>query len=159
MVQDKLREQGERLRQFRKAKGLKLREIAEKIEIAVSAVGRWETGKQAIPVSRLKNICAEFGLNRTWLETGKGDMFVKAETFKDQMKAMFNELSPENQAIWLECAAEIVKAGSDTKNGGGNAVRKLYELLKVKHDRKTKSSGVNATIIGDGNEQNIRVQK
>lgn len=149
----------DRLKELRKRLGLKQRDVAERLEMNVGTVGAWECGSEKIPKTRLYQICNEYNVSRDWLERGEGDMFVKAETFKDQMKAMFNELSPENQAIWLECAAEIVKAGSDTKNGGGNAVRKLYELLKVKHDRKTKSSGVNATIIGDGNEQNIRVQK
>lgn len=149
----------DRLKLFRKKLGLKQRDVAERLEMNVGTVGSWECGGEKVPKTRIYQLCKEFNINRTWLETGEGEMFEKAETFKDQMKAMFNELSPENQAIWLECAAEIVKAGSDTKNGGGNAVRKLYELLKVKHDRKAKSSGVNATIIGDGNEQNIRVQK
>ena len=149
----------DRLKQLRKKLNLKQREMAKALRVTVSAYGAWETGRDTIPEARLCMLCKEYNVREEWLTTGEGEMFVKAETFKDQMKAMFNELSPENQAIWLECAAEIVKAGSDTKNGGGNAVRKLYELLKVKHDRKTKSSGVNATIIGDGNEQNIRVQK
>lgn len=149
----------DRLKEWRNQRGLKQRDVAEALNVNVGLVGSWECGRQKVPDYRIDQICTKFGVSRDWLERGEGEMFVKAETFKDQMKAMFNELSPENQAIWLECAAEIVKAGSDTKNGGGNAVRKLYELLKVKHDRKTKSSGVNATIIGDGNEQNIRVQK
>ena len=149
----------DRLKELRKRLGLKQRDVAERLEMNVGTVGAWECGSENIPKTRIYQICKEYNVRKEWLIDGEGEMFVKAETFKDQMKAMFNELSPENQAIWLECAAEIVKAGSDTKNGGGNAVRKLYELLKVKHDRKTKSSGVNATIIGDGNEQNIRVQK
>lgn len=149
----------DRLKELRKRLGLKQRDVAERLEVSVGLIGAWECGSDTIPKTRIYQLCNEYNVSRDWLERGEGEMFVKAETFKDQMKAMFNELSPENQAIWLECAAEIVKAGSDTKNGGGNAVRKLYELLKVKHDRKTKSSGVNATIIGDGNEQNIRVQK
>lgn len=149
----------DRLKQLRQSLSIKQRELAERLGVQVGLIGNWESGARPIPKTRIYQICKEYNVREEWLTTGEGEMFVKAETFKDQMKAMFNELSPENQAIWLECAAEIVKAGSDTKNGGGNAVRKLYELLKVKHDRKTKSSGVNATIIGDGNEQNIRVQK
>ncbi|MBQ4195423.1 MAG: hypothetical protein II622_04860, partial [Thermoguttaceae bacterium] len=93
-------------------------------------------------------ICAEFGLNRTWLETGEGEMFVpepepEETSFEDEMYKMYQQLSPEYQEVWKNLA-ELILNGNPTD-----------ESIK---EGATPKPIVNAVINGDNNEQNIRVK-
>ena len=147
MDNDKLKAQGERLRLVRNKLGLKLRDIADAIEIAVSAVGRWETGKQAIPVARLKNICTEYNVNRAWLETGEGEMFLPKEEpdinqiLRDHIVKMVKELPEVYQEFWCECAEAILKAKNVHE-----AIKRVNETFEKTHEtRKVEFSGNNST--------------
>ena len=81
----------DRLKQFRKARGLKQRDIAEKLGVDVSNVGGWESGRNTIPKTRIYQLCNEYDVNQTWLETGEGEMFKpeREEPDVDEIKRMF----------------------------------------------------------------------
>lgn len=81
----------EQLKPLRKALNLTQTEFGERIGISRSAVNAHEQGKVAIAPDRAKAICSEFSVNPVWLETGKGEMFVKpANTFIDELAAKYN---------------------------------------------------------------------
>lgn len=81
----------EQLKPLRKALGLSQTEFGEKIGISRSAVNAHEQGKVVIGADRAKAICAEFNVNPEWLQTGKGEMFVKpANTFIDELAEKYN---------------------------------------------------------------------
>ena len=63
-----------RLKEMRKALNLRQREVADKLRIHTGMVGNWESGVH-VPVTRVYQICNEFGVRREWLEEGKGEMF------------------------------------------------------------------------------------
>ena len=65
----------DRLKQLRKELGIKQRELAERLGVDVSLIGKWETGQQSIPKSRLKHIYREFHVRPEWMENGEGAMF------------------------------------------------------------------------------------
>ena len=46
----------ERIRRLRKGKGLNQKELAEKLEVSVDSVRRWEQGKRSPDVEMLRNI-------------------------------------------------------------------------------------------------------
>lgn len=77
-----------RLKELRKRLGLKQREVAERLDVNVSAVGHWEAGSQKIPNYRLDQICTKYNVRREWLEYGEGEMF---EPEKDDFEARFVE--------------------------------------------------------------------
>ena len=64
----------ERIKAVRKASGLNQANFGTKIGIGMSAVSLLESGTNNPSDQTLKLICSEFGINRHWLETGKGDM-------------------------------------------------------------------------------------
>lgn len=68
-------EMKDRLKELRKVLDIKQREVAEKINVSVGLVGRWEAGLQPVPEHNVYRICKEFGVRREWLETGEGEMF------------------------------------------------------------------------------------
>lgn len=82
----------DRLKQLRKTLDLKQRDIAERLGVNVGLIGAWECGKQAIPKTRIYQLCKEYNVNRTWLETGEGEMFEpKVEPDVDEIKRQFVE--------------------------------------------------------------------
>ena len=76
-----------RLKELRKALGLKQREVAERLGVDVGLIGSWEIGRP-IPKVRKYQICKEYNVRREWLETGEGEMF---EPKKDDFEARFVE--------------------------------------------------------------------
>ncbi|MDO5308683.1 MAG: helix-turn-helix transcriptional regulator [Planctomycetia bacterium] len=109
----------ERFIRARKAIGLKQREVAERLGIKVGVVGGWECGKNRIPDARLYQFCNEFNVNRTWLETGEGEMFTKERLepqnpdaiviTKQELLEGFAKLSPETQRMILNALYEVYK--------------------------------------------------
>lgn len=101
-----------RLKELRKALGIKQRELAERLGVAVGLVGRWETGQQTIATTRIYQICNEYNVNRDWLERGEGEMFKPKLTEQDKFVQMFttlyDDLSPEYQAVFRRVAREIL---------------------------------------------------
>jgi transcriptional regulator with XRE-family HTH domain len=90
-------EMKDRLKELRKTLNLKQREVAERLDVAVSVVGGWEAGVQAIPSTRIYQLCKEYNVRREWLETGVGEMFEPEATFEEKLanaaSALFDGLS------------------------------------------------------------------
>lgn len=64
-----------RIKEARKAKGLTLKQLGTLLGISESAVSNIERGRNKPSGSTLMLLCDNLGVNREWLETGKGDMF------------------------------------------------------------------------------------
>lgn len=110
----------DRMKRLRKALGLKQREIAERLGVAVSNVGGWEAGLTPIPKIRIYQLSKEYGVNGEWLETGRGEMFLHPPKPQDQALqeaalALFNELSPEAQTAVLAALRERIEAERQDK--------------------------------------------
>ncbi|MBQ9875163.1 MAG: helix-turn-helix transcriptional regulator [Thermoguttaceae bacterium] len=98
----------DRLKQFRKALGLKQREIAERLGVRVGNVGDWEAGSKPMPKTRVYQLCKEFRVRREWLESGEGEMFEPepdvrpleeyddVDVIKESIRRIYN-LLPENK--------------------------------------------------------------
>ena len=102
----------DRLKIARLALGLKQREIAEKLGVSTGRVGSWECGESMSGQARLYQFCNEFKINRAWIETGEGEMFVhevkEVPSFEDEMYEMYLQLSPEKQEAWRRLAVRIL---------------------------------------------------
>ncbi len=57
----------DRLKALRKALGLKQREVAERLGVTVGIVGGWECGRDAIPQTRIYQLCKEYNVRRAGL--------------------------------------------------------------------------------------------
>lgn len=110
-----------RLKELRKALGIKQRQLAERLEMETGTIGKWEAGMQPVPKPRIYQICKEYGVRREWLETGNGPMFEEGaqpvsvdEQLEASARSLFQELSPRGQAAVLRVLAEMV---SDCASG------------------------------------------
>lgn len=70
----------QRIHEVRKANGLTMEEFGNYIGIQKSAVSRIESGSSTPGEQTVILICDRFGINRTWLETGEGEMLKHQET-------------------------------------------------------------------------------
>lgn len=60
---------------IRRVVGLTLNKFGARLGVGDGLVCNWELGKNEISPKRQEQICAEFGVNPTWLATGEGEMF------------------------------------------------------------------------------------
>lgn len=74
----------ERLVMLRKELKLTQSEFAKKIQISRSHLSGIENGSKSFTERVVSDICREFDVNRTWLETGEGDMFIDILTEMDE---------------------------------------------------------------------------
>lgn len=104
----------ERLKQLRKALGLKQRQLAERLGVTIGLVGNWEAGSQPISKPRIYQICKEFGVRREWLEDGKGEWleppsdarkleeFSDAELSAEMFNRIYNKLTDDLKLLFIK---------------------------------------------------------
>lgn len=81
----------EQLRPLRKALKLTQTDFGAKIGVSRNVINAHEQGNVDVPIDRAKAICAEFGVNMEWLQTGQGEMFSKpADTFIDELAEKYD---------------------------------------------------------------------
>lgn len=68
---------GERLKKVREAHRMPQDRFAQMVGTTSSAISRYEGGLRSVPVPIIMSVCREFNVNRTWLETGEGEMLVE----------------------------------------------------------------------------------
>ncbi|MCC0644664.1 helix-turn-helix domain-containing protein [Clostridioides sp. ZZV14-6150] len=66
-----------RLIELRKTLGHTQEEVAKSIKISRSNYGNIETGKVKPTERVISDICDLYNVNKEWLETGKGEMFIE----------------------------------------------------------------------------------
>ena len=151
-----MEEMKDRLKAVREELGLKQRELAERLGVSTGRVGSWECGLAAPGKTRLYQLCNEFHVSQTWLETGEGEMFVEPDVnqiFREQIVKMFEELPEDYKKLWLSCARAVVEANGCT-NTAINDINKAVEEFENR-DVGTK---VDTTINGSHNTTNINVK-
>lgn len=62
-----------KIRQFRKEAGLRLKDLAEEINISINTISRWENGVGSISVGNLLNISRVFRKDIKEFFVNKGD--------------------------------------------------------------------------------------
>lgn len=67
---------GDRLRAFRRERGLSGSALAESLECAKSTISYWEAGRTALPWSSCLALEAAHGVSAQWLATGEGPMWL-----------------------------------------------------------------------------------
>ena len=114
----------ERIKEFRKLRGLSQKDFAETIGISQRSVSWGEQPGNNVPDNTIKNICMAFGVSEDWLRNGTEPMYIQAPTFSlddfvrqrggtelevDIMKAYF-ELEPDIRAILVQHFKERLTA-------------------------------------------------
>ncbi len=68
----------ERIRAIIEYAGITQVAFAKKLELQQSTISMWLSGKNTPTDATKQLICKTFGISRTWLETGEGDMMDKS---------------------------------------------------------------------------------
>lgn len=68
-----------RLRQLRLDQEMTQDEFAESVGLARNTYGRYESGVNPLPDVAKRSICEVHRVNKIWLETGEGDMYISLD--------------------------------------------------------------------------------
>lgn len=90
-----------RIREVRKAQSLTMATFGDAIGITGSSVQRIEAGINNPSEQTIRAICSCFNVDRHWLETGEGEMYVRIETSSDLVARLASEkgLGPGGHAL------------------------------------------------------------
>jgi len=108
-----------RLKELRIALKMTQAEFAAKLEMAQNSYSKIELGDNSLTKKNIFLICHVYGVNETWLRTGKGEMFDTAAKPKDddekRLLEMFRLLSPEMRAFVLRKIDECLRLDGEFK--------------------------------------------
>lgn len=113
---------GERIRQVRKTLDLTLEQFGSKLGVTKVAISNIEKGNRNLTEQMTKAICREFGVNYTWLMTGKGEMFLESDD------ELLNQIS------------HVITGGSEARKNLLQLILKLDEEDISALDRLIKNS-------------------
>ena len=121
---------GKRIKQIRKEFNLTQEKFADRIHTSRSNLGNIETDTFMVQERIIFEICREFDVNRVWLETGEGEMFIQ--------KSRDDEIS-----IW---AASLQDVPDSFKYKFAHALSKLNDrdweviekVVQLLYDEETK---------------------
>lgn len=115
----------DRIRKIRNALKLNQEEFGEKLGVSRSVVVNAELGRANPNNLFINHIADVYHVNRHWLETGEGEMFIESgDSLLDQMAAEHNlspveigivahfiKMDPHQRAMFLDIARGLLDAG------------------------------------------------
>ncbi len=119
-------EEGERMREARKERGLRLEDFAAGAGVSPPTVSRWETGMYPIPEMGLVALESRMGLNPSWIRLGQLPMWIQASTQRRAQDPL--------------PALEIVSLAKD-RNHGARALLGGHDLLVVTRPTRGHEAG------------------
>ena len=101
----------DRIIKIRKALNVSQREFAKRIFISQTLLGAIELGKRNVNERTIQLITTEFKVNREWLLTGKGDMFVSPppDLQLEKLLDIFNQLDKPLRDYLLDQSKGLLK--------------------------------------------------
>lgn len=87
-----------RIKELRKSLGLSQREFGENLGISRNVVSNLEYGRVAPKALMIRHICQQYGVRKSWLLTGEGEMFEAVpQPVRELANRSFQKLKPEFQ--------------------------------------------------------------
>lgn len=118
-----------RIKQIRESLGMTLTKFSDRIGISVSGLRKLESGENNPSEQTIRAICSEFNVNRTWLETGTGQM--------QMPEAEDDELIDEVMRGDDEFVKAVIRGIARTPGGWEN-MREVFEAIQKELDKKEK---------------------
>lgn len=81
----------DRIKEFRKTKGITLEQLGSKIGLGKSTLSMIEANKSSVTERTIHLICDKYSVSEQWLREGIGEMYVPTAR-RDAIKRMFNTL-------------------------------------------------------------------
>ena len=127
-----------RIKEIRKELGLTQIEFGKRIQISGVSVSTAESGKTKPDNQTIELICREYNVNREWLETGVGEMFIESpESALDRLAAE-HSLGPNQKAL-LSVAMEAL----DTLDDAACEIlidRLFTKIMEIKDEQNRKAA-------------------
>lgn len=114
----------ERIKQVRKACGLKQAEFADRIGVKPSTVTSYETGLRVPSDTVIFSICREFRVSETWLRTGDGEMFLPVDADEELAQVLAEIKLSDDKLI-----KAIIKSYWRLDDAGKAVIRQLVDDL------------------------------
>ena len=118
-----------RIKQIRESLGITLTKFSDRIGISVSGLRKLESGENNPSEQTIRAICSEFNVNRTWLETGTGQM--------QMPEAEDDELIDEVMRGDDEFVKAVIRGIARTP-GGWEKMREVFDAIQKELDKKEK---------------------
>lgn len=119
----------DRIKDVQKEASLNQTDFADKIGISRSGFQKILSGENNPSEQTIRAICSEFGINRKWLETGKGEMHTSTadSTMIDMLMEGESDFAKSVFAHFMEAWSKL---GADQKAAIEDAFKVLIEELK-----------------------------
>jgi|GEM_PF-284220 transcriptional regulator with XRE-family HTH domain len=128
----------ERLKELRKALGLKQYEFAKKLNIKRTTYTNYETGHNNPTDAVIGLICRTFNVNEKWLRTGEGEMFI--DISRDQQIFDFmNKLEVDDSEFKRQFINMLCNM---TEEEWSFVEKKMYELVDESRQRAAKKEAI-----------------
>jgi len=101
----------ERVKEVRNTLNVSQRDFAKRVFISQSLLGDIELGKRNINDRTIQLITTEFNINKDWLLTGKGQMFIAEppDLQYEKLLSIFNQLDKPLRDYLLEQSKGLLK--------------------------------------------------
>ncbi len=120
----------ERIKELRMSLGMTQQKFAEKLGLKRQTIASYEVGNIEPSDSTLLLICKVFSVNKEWLETGKGDMYILVEDeVASVVSSLLEENSPMNEMI-ISIMKAYNKLNPDSKTVLNDFILELASQLK-----------------------------
>jgi transcriptional regulator with XRE-family HTH domain len=98
---DKSEEINQRIKRLREALGISQREFSRLLSLSAGYISGVEINSRPVNDRLVKQIVSEFGVDKDWLLTGKGRMFIQKDTDERSARliALFNGLPKKYQDV------------------------------------------------------------
>lgn len=118
-----------RLKSLRKSLGLNQKEMGYRLKLSQTHISSLENGTRELTDRIISDICRVFNVNKNWLHTGEGDMFVQSATFS------LDEYAQKNQLTELEL--DIIKSYMDLNKEVRQSILNTAQQIFGKHAETT----------------------
>ena len=105
-------EMNERIKKLRKILNLTQQEFANRLGVARNNIAGYETGKRSPSDAVISLICREFNVNKEWLCTGTGEIFMNQTDFaindeeNEEFKMLFSDFCKLNSLGQLKSGSK-----------------------------------------------------
>lgn len=90
-MENKDKEIGQRLKEARDTLNLPMSKFGKAIGLTDASISQYENGHRTITPRSMKEIVREYNINKDWLRTGKGQMFIKISE-EEKIARMFAKI-------------------------------------------------------------------
>lgn len=115
----------ERLKKLRKTLDLTQQEFADKLGVKRNTVAQWEIGRNEPSDAIIFSIYREFDVNKEWLRTGEGEMFV-IRSDEEEIAAFLGDVLSEEGETYKK---QLILALANLSDEGWRGIKEFLDAI------------------------------